>query len=223
MPKKMLLVLVCMWLLLMPVTALAKETEEVSTLEQVLEMTMFSDEQKEQIRAEAKELEEKIFFDDESLTEISLDEDGRFWFTFLIDLKSQGRMMEWNMTLLDVEGGVGFLVVEGDKRNEVIWMDDGRLLIDGKEVTATRGNAEEMGLEEIDHRLYRNGVLVETKELVLEGEEESREEEQEPWFGAPLYGFVGSQWQTQPVYATCLIGPYLYFSMDIGLAMQFGM
>ena len=222
MPKKMLLVLVCMWLLLMPVTALAKETEEMSTLEQVLETCTFSDEQKEQIRAEAKELEEKLFFDDESLTEISLDADGRFWFTFLIDLKSQGRMMEWNMTLLDVEGGVGFLVVEGDKRNEVIWMDDGRLLIDGKEVTATRGNAEEMGLEEIDHRLYRNGVPVETKELVLEGEEESREEEQESWFGAPLYGFVGSQWQTQPVYASFLVGPYLYFFMDIGLAMQFG-
>ena len=117
MPKKMLLVLVCMWLLLMPVTALAKETEEMSTLEQVLETCTFSDVQKEQIRAEAKELEEKIFFDDESLTEISLDEDGRFWFTFLIDLKSQGSMMEWNMTLLDVESGVGLLVVEGDKRN----------------------------------------------------------------------------------------------------------
>ena len=90
---------------------------------------------------------------------------------FLIDIveNENGKYMyvydysgtESEITFIENSNGKGFISKEGNKMDEVIFTNDGKIILDGKEVLVTYENevTDLPILEEIDHKLYINGIL----------------------------------------------------------------
>ena len=131
---------------------------------QRLEASSFSRSQQEDIKKELVEMQENLFITPNQIEDISIDEDGNYCYTVEIGTSK----VETEITLLDVENGYGCIAVEGNKREEIVITDDDRVFLNGNEITVTYGDAEVMGLEEIDHKLYRNGEEVETREITVD-------------------------------------------------------
>lgn len=99
---------------------------------------------------------------------------------FLIDIveNENGKYMyvydysgtESEITFIENSNGKGFISKEGNKMDEVIFTNDGKIILDGKEVLVTYENevTDLPILEEIDHKLYINGILQESKEVQID-------------------------------------------------------
>lgn len=122
---------------------------------------------KELITKEVSDLESRMYIPSDSLTAIKENADGTYIYIYNIS------GIESEITPIENEDGYGFIIKEGSLENELIFTPDGKIILDGNEVKVTYESDDENlpEVEEIDHKLYIDGVLVEPVEVSVNSDE----------------------------------------------------